>query len=84
MGGSLDVASVPGAGSAFVLALAGPTAIDPEVIAAALGRALAAEEVGLEERAVLRAIVRRTRRDAPAGDTAAGDTATGHDEGGTT
>jgi len=89
MGGSLDVASVPGAGSAFVLALAGPTAIDPEVIAAALGRALAAEEVGLEERAVLRAIVRRTRRDAPAGDTAAGDTAAGdtaagHDEGGTT
>jgi signal transduction histidine kinase len=76
MGGSLDVASVPGAGSAFVLALAGPTAIDPEVIAAALGRALAAEEVGLEERAVLRAIVGRSRRDAPAADTATGDAAT--------
>jgi signal transduction histidine kinase len=61
MGGDLDVASVPGAGSAFVLVLAGPAAVQPEVIAAALERALMAEEVGLEERAVIRAMGRRQR-----------------------
>ena len=56
MGGDLEVASVPGSGSAFVLALPGPAAIDSTLVTAALGRALAAEEIGLEERAVLRAM----------------------------
>ena len=56
MGGDLDVASVPGSGSAFVLVLPGPAAGDPGAIAAALDRTLTAEEVELEERAVLRAI----------------------------
>jgi hypothetical protein len=65
MGGDLDVASVPGSGSAFVLVLAGPAAIEPEVIAEALERALIAEEVGLEERAVLRAMGKRPRGGSP-------------------
>jgi signal transduction histidine kinase len=56
MDGDLEVASVPGSGSAFVLALPGPAAIDSMLVKAALARALAAEEVGLEERAVLRAM----------------------------
>ena len=61
LGGDLDVASVPGSGSAFVLVLPGPATTDPEVIEATLARTLAAEEVGLEERAVLRAIGGRSR-----------------------
>ena len=65
MGGDLDVASVPGSGSAFVLVLAGPAAIEPEVVAEALERALIAEEVGLEERAVLRAMGKRSRVASP-------------------
>ncbi|HEY7131216.1 MAG TPA: ATP-binding protein [Candidatus Limnocylindrales bacterium] len=56
MDGDLDVASVPGAGSAFVLVLAGPAAVEPAEIQASLARALEAEEVGLEERIVRRAI----------------------------
>ena len=56
MGGDLEVASVPGSGSAFALALPGPAAIDSTLVTAALGRALAGEEIGLEERAVLRAM----------------------------
>ena len=56
MGGDLEVASVPGSGSAFVLALPGPAAIEATVVSAALARALTANEVGLEERAVLRAM----------------------------
>ena len=56
MGGDLEVASVPGSGSAFVLALPGPAAVDTSVVTATLARALAAEEIGLEERAVLRAM----------------------------
>lgn len=56
MGGDLEVASVPGSGSAFILVLPGPAAVAPSVVAAALGRALAAEEIGLEERSVLRAM----------------------------
>jgi signal transduction histidine kinase len=56
MGGDLEVASVPGSGSAFVLALPGPAAVHAMVVSSALGRALAAEEIGLEERAVLRAM----------------------------
>lgn len=69
MGGDLEVASVPGSGSAFVLALPGPAAVAQSVVAAALGRALAAEEIGLEERSVLRAMAMAGRETAaPAGD----------------
>jgi signal transduction histidine kinase len=56
MGGDLEVASVPGSGSAFILALPGPAPVETSAVAAALNRALAGEEIGLEERAVLRAI----------------------------
>jgi signal transduction histidine kinase len=56
MRGDLDVASVPGAGSAFVLVLPGPTEPEPGEIAATMLRALDAEEVELEERIVRRAI----------------------------
>jgi signal transduction histidine kinase len=56
MGGDLEVASVPGCGSAFVLVLAGPTPVGQEVLDTALERALVDEEQRLEERAVLRAI----------------------------
>ena len=58
MGGDLAVASVPEAGSSFVLALPGPTSVAPGVVAETLARVLVAEEVSLEERAVLRAIRR--------------------------
>jgi signal transduction histidine kinase len=56
MGGELDVASVPGAGSAFVLVLPGPAGTTAEDLELALDQLLAAEEVALEERAVLRAL----------------------------
>ncbi|HEU0235559.1 MAG TPA: HAMP domain-containing sensor histidine kinase [Candidatus Limnocylindrales bacterium] len=56
MGGDLDVASVPGSGSSFVLALPGPAKVDPDVVRAVLDRAVAAEEIRLEEAAVLRAL----------------------------
>ena len=56
MGGDLEVASVPGSGSAFVLALPGPAAVEASVVSRALSAALATEEIGLEERAVLRAM----------------------------
>ena len=56
MGGDLDVASVPGSGSSFILALPGPTPVDPDVVTVALVRAIATEEIRLEESAVLNAI----------------------------
>jgi hypothetical protein len=56
MRGDLDVASVPGSGSAFVLVLPGPAEASPGAVAAVMDRALAAEEVRLEESAVLRAL----------------------------
>jgi signal transduction histidine kinase len=56
MGGDLAVGSVPGSGSAFILVLPGPAPAAMPAIEAALDRALAAEEQGLEERAVLRAL----------------------------
>ena len=56
MDGDLDVASVPGSGSSFILALPGPTPVDRDVLGVALVRAIATEEIRLEERAVLRAI----------------------------
>ena len=56
MDGDLDVASVLGAGSAFVLVLPGPADVDRATIEAALARALDREEVALEERIVRRAL----------------------------
>jgi signal transduction histidine kinase len=63
MGGDLDVASVPGAGSAFVLVLPGPTETDASELQASLRRALDDEEVELEERIVRRAIAAVGRDD---------------------
>lgn len=59
MNGDLDVASVPGAGSAFVLVLPGAAGASSEVIAAALDDALLAEESALEERWIRRTIAER-------------------------
>jgi signal transduction histidine kinase len=56
MGGDLEVASVPGSGSSFVLALPGPAPMDAAAVDATLARVLLAEEIALEERAVLRAM----------------------------
>ncbi len=56
MGGDLDVASVVDSGSSFVLALPGPTKVGAELIATTLAGALAAEEIRLEEAAVIRAM----------------------------
>jgi hypothetical protein len=68
MAGDLDVASVPGSGSSFVLVLPGPVGAEPTAVASATGRAVAEEEVRLEERAVLRAIA-----SAPANERRMGD-----------
>ncbi len=56
MGGDLDVASVPGSGSSFVVVLPGTTQLGHASIDAILESALADEELLLEEAAVLRAI----------------------------
>ena len=56
MDGDLDVASVPGAGSTFVLALPGPATVEPAAVTDALGRALAREETALEARRILKAV----------------------------
>jgi signal transduction histidine kinase len=56
MNGDLDVASVAGAGSAFVLVLPGPAAVEQSLVDSTLIRVVAAEEQGLEERAVRLAI----------------------------
>ncbi len=56
MGGDLAVASVHESGSSFVLVLPGPAQVGEDTLAAVLDRALADEEVLLEEAAVLRAI----------------------------
>lgn len=54
MGGDLDLASVPGSGSSFVLALPAIGTAEADAVTAALTRAVAAEEVRLEERALIR------------------------------
>lgn len=59
MDGDLDVASVLGSGSAFVLVLPGAAGASPDIVAVALGDALLAEESALEERSVRRAIAER-------------------------
>jgi hypothetical protein len=65
MGGDLDVASVPGSGSTFVLALPGAAGADRDTVEAVLARATASEEVRLEERAVLNAIAESARSEPP-------------------
>jgi signal transduction histidine kinase len=56
MSGDLEVATVPGTGSTFVLVLPGPAGASEEEVGQALQQAITAEELRLEERAVLRAI----------------------------
>jgi signal transduction histidine kinase len=56
MGGALGVASVPGSGSSFVLVLPGPGSPLAEPLEPSLETLVAAEELRLEERAVLRAM----------------------------
>jgi signal transduction histidine kinase len=63
MAGDLDVASVPGAGSAFVLALPGPAEVGAAVIEVALRRALAEETLALEDRVLRRRIADRLPAD---------------------
>ena len=68
MNGDLDVASVLGAGSAFVLVLPGPAEVDPAVIGAAMNRALEREEQALEERIVRRSMALIAREHSVRGD----------------
>ncbi|TMC62743.1 MAG: HAMP domain-containing histidine kinase [Chloroflexi bacterium] len=75
MAGDLDVASVPGSGSSFVLVLPGPVGAEPTAVASATSRAVAEEEVGLEERAVLRAIASAPATERRQGDRRQGETA---------
>jgi signal transduction histidine kinase len=56
MNGDVGVASVPDAGSAFVMVLPGPTEVSPETISAALASSLTREEQNFEERLVRRAV----------------------------
>jgi signal transduction histidine kinase len=63
MAGVLEVASVPGAGSTFVLGLPGPAGAAPGVVDATILAALEAEEARLDQRALVRAA--RSRLAAP-------------------
>jgi signal transduction histidine kinase len=54
MGGALDVSSVPGGGSSFVLALPGPSGATGDAIDAAIQDALGGEEKRLGQRAIVR------------------------------
>lgn len=65
MGGDLDVASVPGTGSSFLLALPGPAPVEPEAIATALKTAVVSQELALEERSVRRALAAAGRSAPP-------------------
>jgi len=56
MAGDLDVASVLGGGSSFVLVLPGPTPVEPSAIVATLEATLLEEERALDERVVRRAL----------------------------
>jgi len=56
MRGDLGAASVAGIGSSFVLALPGAADVDGAVVATALAAVLEAEEIALEEQAVLVAL----------------------------
>lgn len=56
MAGDIDVASVPGGGSSFILVLPGPAPVDPGAISATLDAILVEEENALDERVVRRAI----------------------------
>jgi signal transduction histidine kinase len=68
MGGDLDVASVLGVGSAFVLVLPGPSApVDPAVVAAATETAVAGETERLEALGAVRAAGGSGRRTTPSG-----------------
>lgn len=73
MGGDLDVASVPRAGSSFVLAIPAGRTVDSATIAASLDRTLNAEHARLEEAGMLRRLQAMGRgagvlRGAPAGE----------------
>src|SRR5205814_1743097 len=73
MGGELDVASVPGSGSSFVLALPGPASVADGVLETIVERTLAAEEIALEERGLLRVLRRAPRTPVAAPDGQATD-----------
>jgi signal transduction histidine kinase len=68
MGGDVAVASVPASGSSFIVGLPAVADVPRGAVAAALNVASDAEEVELEERAVLRAL----RADGRAGDGSGG------------
>jgi signal transduction histidine kinase len=65
MGGDLAVAAVPGCGSAFVLGLPTTHDVARGAVAVALAAASEAEEIALEERAVLRALRAGSPRTGP-------------------
>ena len=56
MGGDVALASVPGSGSSFIVGLPAVADVPRHAVAAAIAAAAEAEEVALEERAILRAI----------------------------
>jgi signal transduction histidine kinase len=56
MGGDVALASVPASGSAFIVGLPAVAEIPRSVVAAAIQGAVEAEEIGLEQRAVVRAL----------------------------
>jgi signal transduction histidine kinase len=67
MDGDLAVASVPGGGSAFVLALPGPATVEPGIVAGVLEATLLEEETALDERVVRRALAAAGREVSAAG-----------------
>jgi len=65
MGGDVAVASVPGSGSSFIVGLPAVADVPRPVVAAAIGAAANAEEVELEERAIVRALRAGVRAGSP-------------------